>query len=215
MLSSKKKIIILISGRGSNMKNLILSELPGKIVLVASNNPDAEGLEVAKSLRINTDVINHRKFKDRVSFDLALATKLAEYEPDLILLAGFMRILSDTFLSQFTGKILNIHPSLLPSFPGTKTHSNALKSGVRIHGCTVHFVTTQLDAGPIIIQAAVPVMQIDTPESLATRVLREEHKIYPMAVRWFLEDRLSILNNKVLLDDEIQKSGSLIFPFSK
>ena len=194
------------------MRNLISSNLPGEIVLIASNNPNAEGLKIANSLRIKTDVVNHLEFKDRVSYDTALAAKLARYKPDLIVLAGFMRILTETFLSQFPEKVLNIHPSLLPSFPGNKTHKNALDSGVRIHGCTVHFVTSKLDAGPIIIQAAVPVLETDNPKSLATRVLKEEHRIYPMAIKWFLEDKLSIEKNKVFLDGELVETGSLIYP---
>ncbi len=205
------KIVVLISGRGSNMENLVRSDIPGKFVLVASNNPQADGLKRAKNLGIRTAVVDHKIFTSRQDFDLALAKKLAEYEPDLILLAGFMRVLSKFFLSRFENKVLNIHPSLLPAFPGQHTHKKAIKKGVRIHGCTVHFVTPSLDAGPIIIQSAVSVNPKDDEESLAKKVLEQEHKIYPIAAKWFLEKKLRIEDEKVFVDEDTKFSSSLLF----
>jgi phosphoribosylglycinamide formyltransferase-1 len=149
-----KRIVILISGRGSNMRALFEAKLPGKIVAVISNNPTAAGLDYARQQDTETRVINHRDFADRSAFDTALANEVDSFAPDLVVLAGFMRILTEAFVLRFAGRILNIHPSLLPAFPGVNTHQRALDEGVRLHGCTVHFVTTALDHGPIIIQAS-------------------------------------------------------------
>lgn len=190
-----KSLVILISGRGSNMQALLDAKLPAKTITVISNNPAAAGLEIARSRQIPTHVIDHRAYPDREMFDVALAEKIDSCQPDLIVLAGFMRILGNSFVSRYQNRLINIHPSLLPAFAGLNPHARALKEGVKIHGCTVHFVTTQLDHGPIIIQAAVPVLPRDTSETLAARVLQQEHLIYPQAVRWFLEDRLSLANN--------------------
>lgn len=201
-----KRLVILISGRGSNMAALVGAELPAKIVAVISNNRGAAGLETARSSGLETAVIDHRDFDNRESFDAALADKVESYRPDLIVLAGFMRILTERFISRFPGQVLNIHPSLLPAFPGTHTHRRALEQGVRVHGCTVHFVTSALDHGPIVLQAAVPVLPEDDEISLAARVLEQEHRIYPAAVRWFLEDRLAVDGGSVRI------TGSLAFP---
>lgn len=201
-----KRLVILISGRGSNMEALIDAGLPAKIAAVLSNNPGASGLETAKSKGLETAAINHRDYKDRESFDTVLAEKIESYRPDLIVLAGFMRILTTNFISRFNGRILNIHPSLLPAYPGTDTHRRALADGVRLHGCTVHFVTPALDRGPIVVQAAVPVLPDDDESSLAARVLRQEHRIYPAAVRWFLESRLAIDGERVRI------AGNAEFP---
>ncbi|MCC6917383.1 phosphoribosylglycinamide formyltransferase [Nitrosomonas sp.] len=188
-------VVILISGRGSNMRALLEAGLP--VAAVISNNPTAEGLLFARSHGIPTQAINHRTFPDREAFDTALAAIIDTYQPDLVVLAGFMRILSTFFVDHYQGRLINIHPSLLPAFPGLNTHERALEEGVRIHGCTVHFVTSKLDYGPIIIQAAVPVLTGDTSATLAARVLAQEHRIYPQAVRWFLQGQLALTGNRV------------------
>jgi phosphoribosylglycinamide formyltransferase-1 len=179
-----KRIVILISGRGSNMEAMLKAHLPAEIVAVISNEPTAKGLATAQAQNIATAVVPHRAFADRAAFDAALAAEIDRYQPDLVVLAGFMRVLTERFVMRYSGRMINIHPSLLPSFPGLHTHQRALEAGVRIHGCTVHFVTPGLDSGPIIIQAAVPVVAGDSEASLAARVLEQEHRIYPQAVRW-------------------------------
>ncbi|MDP1573374.1 MAG: phosphoribosylglycinamide formyltransferase [Coxiellaceae bacterium] len=190
-------LVILISGRGSNMEALLEAALPIENIIVISSNPNAGGLEIAKTRRIKTLIVDHRTYPDRASFDAALAERIDRYQPDLIALAGFMRVLSDSFVNRYQGRLMNIHPSLLPAFPGLNPHKSALQEGVRIHGCTVHFVTSQVDHGPIVIQAAVPVLPDDTEETLAARVLQQEHRIYPQAVRWFMEGRLKFSFNRV------------------
>lgn len=190
-----KSVVILISGRGSNMQALVEAGLP--VAAVISNNPAAEGLTFARTRNIPARAIDHRAFSDRVAFDAALTEAMDAYKPDLIVLAGFMRILSEPFVDHYQGRLINIHPSLLPAFTGLDTHQRALDEGVKIHGCTVHFVTSQLDHGPIIIQAAVPVLADDTPATLAARVLAQEHRIYPQAVRWFLQGQIVLAGNHV------------------
>ena len=211
-----KKIVILISGRGSNMEALIAArdagQLPVNIAAVISNRPDAAGLETAARAGITAHFIDHKAFSGRESFDAALAECIDGFAPDLVVLAGFMRILSDGFVRHYAGRLVNIHPSLLPSFPGLHTHRRALEEGVRIHGCTVHFVTPTLDHGPVIIQAAVPVLDGDTEATLAARVLRQEHRIYPQAVRWFAEDRLRLDGGRVRLAAELADGAVLIAP---
>ncbi len=194
-----KSLVILISGRGSNMRALLEACLPTHNTVVISNNSAAAGLAYARSRDIPTHVLDHRNFSSREAFDLALAEIIDRCQPDLIALAGFMRILSDPFVHHYYGKLINVHPSLLPAFPGLDTHARALHEGVKIHGCTVHFVTPQLDHGPVIIQAAVPVLHHDTAQTLADRVLRQEHRIYPQAVRWFLQDRLQLIDGHVMV----------------
>ena len=179
-----KKLVILISGRGSNMQALLEAKLPCRIAAVISNRADAEGLAIAEAHGIPTIVVDHRSHADRESFDAALERAIDAFDPDFVALAGFMRILGAGFVSRYHGRLINIHPSLLPAYGGLNTHARALHDGVRIHGCTVHYVTTDLDHGPIIIQAAVPVLGDDTEQSLAARVLHEEHRIYPQAIRW-------------------------------
>jgi phosphoribosylglycinamide formyltransferase 1 len=183
-------LVVLISGRGSNMEALLNAGLP--IAAVVSNRADAKGLEIAAARGIATSVIDHRSYADRATFDAALAKEIDRFRARLVALAGFMRVLTPAFVKIYSGRLLNVHPSLLPSFPGLDTHARALAAGVKVHGCTVHFVTPVLDHGPIVIQAAVPVRPGDTADSLAARVLRQEHVVYPRAVRWFLEDRLVI-----------------------
>lgn len=190
-----KKIVILISGRGSNMQALLEAKLPCRIAAVISNRVDAQGLDIAKAHGIATAVVEHRDYADRDNFDAALAETIDIYQPDFVVLAGFMRILTTKFVKRYHGKLINIHPSLLPAFGGLNTHARALHDGVKIHGCTVHFVASDLDHGPIIIQAAVPVLRDDTEQTLAARVLREEHRIYAQAIRWLCEDKV-VLNEQ-------------------
>ena len=213
-----KNIVILISGRGSNMEALIAARdaghLPVNIAAVISNRPAAMGLETATKAGIPVHFIDHKAFSGRETFDAALAECIDGFAPDLVVLAGFMRILTDGFVRHYEGRLMNIHPSLLPSFPGLHTHQRALAEGVRIHGCTVHFVTPTLDHGPVIIQAAIPVLDGDTEESLAARILVQEHKVYPQAVRWFAEDKLRLENGRVLLaaDLDLADKAVLISP---
>jgi phosphoribosylglycinamide formyltransferase-1 len=211
-----KNIVILISGRGSNMEALIRArdagELPVNIAAVISNRPDAGGLATAEDAGIPTWVVNHKGFPDRESFDAALAECIDGFAPDLVVLAGFMRILTEEFVRHYEGRLLNIHPSLLPAFPGLHTHQKAIDEGVRIHGCTVHFVTPALDHGPVVLQAAVPVLDGDDEDALAARVLAQEHRIYPQAVRWFAEGRLTLAGGKVRLDAPLDGAGALISP---
>lgn len=172
---------------------------PARIRAVISNRPDAAGLGFAAANGIETKVVDHRQFDQRDSFDAALAQEIDRFEPDLVVLAGFMRVLTDAFVAKYAGRMLNVHPSLLPCFPGLRTHQQALDAGVRVHGASVHFVTPTLDHGPIVAQAAVPVVAGDDAAALATRVLKVEHDIYPRAVRWFIEGRLSIEGERVAL----------------
>jgi phosphoribosylglycinamide formyltransferase-1 len=197
-----KRIVIVISGRGSNMQAIIhaaaAQQWPGCIAAVISNKPDATGLLVAAEAGISTAVVDHRAYADRDAFDAALAEKIDSFAPDLVVLAGFLRILTRDFVHHYHGRLLNIHPSLLPSFPGLATHRQALSAGVKVHGATVHFVTPDLDHGPIVAQAAVSVMATDTESTLAARVLEQEHVIYPKAVRSFIEGRLRIEEGRVV-----------------
>jgi len=192
-----KSIVILISGRGSNMRAIVEAGLPARVAAVVSNRADALGLDFARSRGIRTEVVEHGGYASREAFDAALAAVIDAHAPDLVVLAGFMRILGPQFVARYAGRLINIHPALLPSFPGLATHRGALKEGVKIHGCTVHFVTGDLDHGPIIVQAAVPVLAGDDEEALAARVLRQEHLILPQAVHWFVEGRLVIDNGMV------------------
>ena len=210
-----KRIVILISGRGSNMQALLEAKLDAQIAAVISNNPLARGLQFARSAGVETKLVNHRDYADRTSFDKALGDAIAAYRPDLIVLAGFMRILTEQFIERFSGRILNIHPSLLPAFSGLDTHRRALDEGVKLHGCTVHFVTPALDHGPIVIQAAVPVLPNDDEERLAARVLQQEHVVYPQAIRWFLEGRLAIEGNHVRLSAAWRNPVPIISPLPK
>ena len=187
-----KTIVILISGRGSNMQAIVEANLPLHIAAVISNTAEADGLNFAQAKGIATRVVDHRSHASRGAFDAALMQTIDAFNPDLVVLAGFMRIFTETFVNHYQGRLINIHPSLLPAFPGLKTHEQALKMGVKLHGCTVHFVTAQVDHGPIVAQAAVSVSADDTPASLAARVLAQEHEIYPQAIRWFVEDRLTL-----------------------
>jgi phosphoribosylglycinamide formyltransferase 1 len=208
-----KRIVILISGLGSNMQALLEAKLPCQIAAVISNRDDAQGLEIARMHGIPTAVIPHKNYPDRAAFDAALAAAIDSHAPDLIVLAGFMRILTAGFVERYRGKLINIHPSLLPAYPGIDTHQRALQDGVKIHGCTVHFVTSDLDHGPIIVQAAVPVLRDDTPQSLSARVLHEEHRIYPQAVRWLCRKQVWLDEIGHVASDRLEQPGAaLIFP---
>jgi phosphoribosylglycinamide formyltransferase-1 len=207
-----KRYVVLISGRGSNMLSLLDAGLPGACAAVISNRPDAAGLALAAARGIAAVAVDHRGFAAREDFDAALATEIERHAPDLVLLAGFMRILGDGFVRRFQGRLLNIHPSLLPAFPGIKTHAQALAAGVRVHGCSVHFVTPALDGGPIIAQAAVPVQAGDDEAGLAARVLAEEHVLYPRVARWFLEGRLGLIDGRARLAGETPVGGALHVP---
>jgi phosphoribosylglycinamide formyltransferase-1 len=185
-----KSAVILISGRGSNMQALVEAGTGADIRAVIANRGDAKGLEWARARGIATAVVEHREHPSREAFDAALAKRIEGYAPDAILLAGFMRIFTPGFIERFARRVVNIHPSLLPAFPGLHTHRQALQCGVKVHGATVHFVTPALDNGPIIIQGVVPVLGDDTEEALAARVLQVEHRIYPQALRWMVEGRI-------------------------
>jgi len=187
--------VVLISGRGSNMQALIDAGIP--VAAVLSNVPGAAGLAIAAQRGIPTAVVPHEDYASRESFEDALAAKIDEYSPRLVALAGFMRVLTAGFVQRFRDRMLNVHPSLLPAFPGLNTHERALAEGVKLHGCSVHFVTADLDHGPIVAQAAIPVHREDTGESLARRVLKQEHVIYPRAVQWFLDGKLVVRNGVV------------------
>jgi phosphoribosylglycinamide formyltransferase-1 len=191
------KAVVLLSGRGSNLKALLDADLPVTFSAVISNWPDAPGLDYARQRGVPAIALDHRAYPSREAFDQMLAAKIDETGADLVILAGYMRILTKAFVEHYQGRLINIHPSLLPAFSGLNTHAEALAEGVKIHGCTVHFVTPQLDHGPIIIQAAVPVLPDDTPDTLAERVLTQEHQIYPQAIRWFAENRLVISDGVV------------------
>jgi len=211
-----KSIVILISGRGSNLRSILDAGLPLRIAAVVSNNPSAGGLEIAKAHGIATAVVDHRCFASRADFDAALAAEIDRHQPDLLVLAGFMRILTDAFVEHYAGRMINIHPSLLPSFPGLDTHAAALREGVKIHGCTVHFVTPRLDHGPIIVQGAVAVLPQDSAESLAQRVLEQEHRVFPQALRWFAEGRLHVsASGTVTLDGPTWQQQALLSPWDK
>jgi phosphoribosylglycinamide formyltransferase 1 len=198
----RMRTAILISGRGSNMRALIESArdpaYPAEIVLILSNHPEAAGLAFAKESNIPCTVVDHKSYASREEFERELQTVLEQHRVELICLAGFMRLLSPWFVSQWEGRMLNIHPALLPAYRGLHTHERALADGVKIHGCTAHFVSAAVDEGPIIAQAAVPVLDSDTPETLAARVLAQEHKLYPAALARVAEGRFRVEGNRVL-----------------
>lgn len=195
------------------MEALLAAGLPAQICAVISNDPKAPGLDTAARHGVATAVVNHRDYTQRADFDAALAQAIDAARPDFVVLAGFMRVLTADFVNRYHGRMINIHPSLLPSFTGLHTHRQALDAGVRIHGCTVHFVTPQLDHGPIIIQAAVPVLPGDDEHALAKRVLVEEHRIYPQAVRWLCEDRVTLTaDGQVHIRDARPAAHALLSP---
>ncbi|QBE64748.1 phosphoribosylglycinamide formyltransferase [Pseudoduganella lutea] len=197
-----KNIVILISGRGSNMEAVVRAaeaeQWPARIAAVISNRADAKGLEFAAARGIPTAVVPNKEYPSREAFDAALQTVIDGFAPDLVVLAGFMRILTPAFVEHYSGRMLNIHPSLLPLFPGLHTHEAALAAGHAEHGATVHFVTAELDHGPVVDQVAVPILPGDTPDTLSARLLVQEHVLYPRAIRWFIEDKLTVENGQVI-----------------
>ncbi|MBX9931141.1 MAG: phosphoribosylglycinamide formyltransferase [Methylobacterium sp.] len=212
--AAKTRIAILISGRGSNMASVMAAaqapDYPAEIALVLSNRPEAGGLAHAAAAGIETRAVDHKRFRDRASFDAALQAELDAAGIELVVLAGFMRIFSAPFVEAWTGRMINIHPSLLPLFRGVHTHEQALRAGVRLHGCTVHFVVPELDAGPIIAQAAVPVLPGDDPDSLAARILVQEHRIYPAALALVASGHARLDGDRVVFADDVRvPEGSL------
>lgn len=199
-MTERLPLVALISGSGSNLQAIIdtaAADLPVEIRAVISNKEDAYGLERARQAGIETRVLDHNGFSDRASYDLALGDLIDEYAPRLVILAGFMRILTPTLVKRFHGRMLNIHPSLLPKFRGLHTHQRAIEAGETVHGASVHFVTAELDGGPVIVQSLVPVLADDTPETLAARVLEQEHIIYPSAIRWFAEGAIRLEGDQI------------------
>jgi len=217
--ASPLPIVILISGRGSNLQSIIdavaSDMLPVEIRAVISNRPVAEGLQRATQAGIPATVIDHSLYSDRAKFDQALREGIERWQPGLIVLAGFMRILTAGFVHHYQGRMLNIHPSLLPDFPGLRTHQRALESGCKQHGASIHFVTAAVDGGPVVLQARVPVYQQDTVTTLATRVLEQEHRLYPLAIRWFAEQRLRLdSTGHAVLDDKVLTEPVILTPES-
>jgi phosphoribosylglycinamide formyltransferase-1 len=214
---ARKRVAILISGRGSNMAALIAAAkepaYPAEIALVLSNRPDVGGIEHARAAGIATAIVDHAPFgKDREAFEHALDAALAQHKIELVCLAGFMRVLTPSFVTRWDGRMINIHPSLLPSYKGLHTHERALADSAKIHGASVHFVVPEMDAGPIIAQAAVPVLENDDAEALAARVLAAEHKLYPLALRLVAEGRARIQDGKCIVDAPRDAAGILIVP---
>ncbi len=207
-----KNVVILISGRGSNMQAIVNAEIPNtRIAAVLSNSESAAGLAWAAERGIPTDSLNHKSFESRLAFDQVMMAKIDAYQPDLVVLAGFMRILTPEFARHYAQRLLNIHPSLLPKHKGLNTHQRALEAGDSEHGCSVHFVTEELDGGPVVIQAALPIQAHDSAEQLAEKVHALEHKIYPLAVRWFAEQRLQLNQQGAVLDGQPLASSGFQF----
>lgn len=213
---ARLKVGVLISGRGSNLQALIDAcrdrAFPAEIAIVVSNVVDAPGLKRARAADIPIEVISHKSFADRPTFETALTAALKQYDVGLVCLAGFMRVLTARFVDAWTDRLINVHPSLLPAFPGLHTHGRALEAGVRFSGCTIHFVRTDVDAGPIIVQAAVPVVPDDSPESLAARVLEAEHRCFPLALRLIAEGRVTIRGNAVVIDGALGPPPTAVNP---
>ena len=208
------RIVVLISGSGSNLQAIIDAvsneDFDAEVVAVISNKPNVLGLERASKAKIATSVIDHKEYPQREVFDAHLLKEIERHQPDLIVLAGFMRILTPDFVKRYEGRMLNIHPSLLPKYPGLNTHQRAIDAGDKVHGVTVHFVTAELDSGPNVIQAQVKTFENDTAESLSKRVQEQEHIIYPIATKWFVEGRLKMVENKALLDNENLPESGLV-----
>lgn len=213
-IGTMKNIVVLISGRGSNMISIARAcaeqRWPARIAAVISNRPAAGGLAAAQALGLPVEVVDSTGRTDREAYDAELAERVAAHAPDLVVLAGYMRILTAGFVERFAGRLVNIHPSLLPAFPGLHTHTRALQAGAKVHGATVHLVTAALDDGPIVAQSVVPVLPDDDEQSLSSRVLHTEHQLYPMAVRWMIEDRLDVQGSRVRLRDPLPGESGLL-----
>lgn len=214
MSDAPAAVVILISGRGTNLQAILdairAATLPIVIRAVISNNPEAEGLRHARAAGVPTEIIDHRAYSERAQFDAALVQAIDRHAPRLVLLAGFMRILGDAFIRHYAGRLLNIHPSLLPDFKGVNTHARALAAGAHQHGASVHFVTSDLDGGPVIVQASVPVRADDNAATLGARVLEQEHRIFALAIRWCVAGRLTVRDGRVLLDGETRPEQALV-----
>ena len=214
MNAAPAPLVIVISGRGSNLQAILdaqhAARPPIAIRAVISNNPAASGLGIARAAGLTAEIVDHRDCPDRAGFDRALMGAIDRYDPRLVVLAGFMRILGADFIDHYAGRLINVHPSLLPAFRGLNTHARALAAGARQHGASVHFVSNEVDGGPIIIQAALPVLPGDNAITLAARVLEHEHRILPLAIRWFVEGRLSVCDGRVLLDGRAQPQQGLV-----
>lgn len=222
-VSSPLSVVVLISGRGSNLRAILdavaKEQLPVQVRAVISNRPDALGLAYAAAEGIPTEVVEHDKFSNREEFDWTLQTTIDKFSPQLVVLAGFMRLLTRSFVEHYLGRLINIHPSLLPAYKGLNTHRRAIADGAIMHGASVHFVTPELDGGPVILQAEVPVLANDDAASLSSRVLLQEHVIFPMALKWFAEQRLKLKDKHVYLDNKpltqplrLQSNGQLSSP---
>ena len=202
----KTRLVVLISGRGSNLQAILdqaaSGELPVEVAAVISNRPGVQGLERARQSGVPALELDHKNFADRPAFEAALIELIDRYQPDLVALAGFMRVLTPGFTDHYRGRLFNIHPSLLPKFRGLHTHERAIAAGETEHGASIHFVTAELDGGPVIVQAKVPVLPGDDPDTLAARVLEQEHRLYPLAIRWFAEGRLRLEGDRVWFDGE-------------
>ena len=209
------RVVVLISGSGTNLQSLIdaqqRGELPINICGVISNRPEVKGLERAKSANIDAQCLDHKTYESREAFDQALQQLIDGYQPDLVVLAGFMRVLSESFVNHYTGRMLNIHPSLLPKYQGLHTHQRAIDEGEKEHGCSVHFVTPELDGGPVIVQAKVNVEETDNAETLAKKVQQQEHMIYPLAALWFANQRLCMEDQQAYLDGKLLPSEGIQF----
>jgi phosphoribosylglycinamide formyltransferase 1 len=218
-MSKKLRVGVLISGRGSNLQALIraceANDYPAKIVVVISNTPDAQGLERARRSDIPCVVVDHREYNNRAAFDAEMTWALEDAKVELVCLAGFMRLLSETFVEHWWDKLINIHPSLLPAFKGLGVQRRAIESGARFSGCTVHYVRHEMDVGPIISQAVVPIHNADDPSALAKRILEQEHRIYPMAVRWIAEDRVRVEGPRVIVSGYGPPERALLNPAPK
>lgn len=209
-MSEAYRIVVLLSGSGTNLQSIIDKKLPAKICAVISNVPDVMGLERARQAGIPAAVLDHRPFASREEYDQALKQTIESYQPDLIVLAGFMRILSDAFVNHFYGKLINLHPSLLPAYKGMHTHQRVLDAGEPLHGSSVHFVSPELDSGPVFLQARLPVLTTDSVESLELRIKTKEHIIYPTAISWLAEGRIQLVDKHIHMDGEIMKGPVII-----
>ncbi len=214
MSKPRTPVVVLISGRGSNLQSIIegmqQDELAIDIKAVISNRPGAAGLEHARAAGIPTETIDHSAFASREAFEQALRQSIDQYQPQLLVLAGFMRILGEEFVQHYLGRMLNIHPSLLPKYTGLNTHQRVLDNGDDVHGASIHFVTTELDGGPVVIQVQVPVLENDDAEGLANRLLQQEHRLYRQAIQWFAEKRLQLINGQACLDGEVMEKPLLL-----
>ena len=211
-MSDDYRIVVLLSGSGTTLQSMIDAELPATIAAVISNQPDAFGLKRAEEANIPTNTLQHSHYPSRESFDADLQKLIDSYQPDLVVLAGFMRILSDQFVSHYTGRLINIHPSLLPKYKGMHTHQRVMDAGEPLHGSSVHFVNSELDGGPILLQARLPILSSDSVESLELRIKTKEHLIYPTAISWFAEGRITLVDNEIYMDEK-KMNGPVVMDY--